>query len=168
MPPARSSGSGSTSRSKSTSAAKRTSGAKSSSGAKRTSAAKTSSAKRSTASASSSRAKSTRSSGSRSTGSATASRSTAKKSSASGAEARVDAAAERLRKLNERIITAGKDAGESTLSTYETALKAIASAIEKGPGSSEVDWISHVATAQAKFIRDVTTAWTKAARSRLK
>ena len=45
-----------------------------------------------------------------------------------------------MRKLNERIISAGKEAGESTLSSYESALKSIASAIEKGPGSSEIDW----------------------------
>jgi hypothetical protein len=153
MPQARSGGSRSTSRSRSTSGAKKTSAAKRTSGAKSSSG--RSQAKRSTATASRSRAK-------------TASRSTAKKASAGAAEASVDAAAQRVRKLNERIISAGKEAGESTLSSYESALKAIAGAIEKGPGSSEVEWISNLATAQAKFIRDVTTAWTKAARERLK
>ena len=152
MPQARSGGSGSTSRSRSTSGAKKTSAAKSTSRAK----------------SSSGRSQAKRSSGSRSAGAKTASRSTAKKASASAGDARVDAAAQRVRKLNERIISAGKDAGESTLSSYESALKAIAGAIEKGPGSSEVEWISSLATAQAKFIRDVTTAWTKAARERLK
>ena len=150
MPQARSGGSRSTSRSRSTSGAKRTSAAKKSTSGTKSSSGR-SQAKRSTSTASSSRAKST-----------------AKKASASTADARVDAAAARVRKLNERIISAGKEAGESTLSSYESALKAIASAIEKGPGSSEIDWISSVATAQAKFIRDVTTAWTKAARQRLK
>ena len=57
---------------------------------------------------------------------------------------------------------------ETTLSSYEKALKAIAGTIERGPGSSEIDWISNLATAQAKFIRDVTSAWTSAARDRLK
>lgn len=145
MPQASSGGSRSTPRSRSTSGAKRTSAAKSTSGAKSSSG--RSQAKRSTA---------------------TASRSTAKKASASAGDPRVDAAVQRVRKLNERIISAGKEAGESTLSSYESALKAIAGAIEKGPGSSEVEWISSLATAQAKFIRDVTTAWTKAARARLK
>jgi hypothetical protein len=73
-----------------------------------------------------------------------------------------------VRKLNERIIEAGKDAGESTLASYEKALKTIASTLERGPGSSDVEWISNLATAQAKFIRDVTTAWTAAARKVLK
>jgi len=73
-----------------------------------------------------------------------------------------------VRKLNERIIEAGKEAGETTLVNYEKALKAIASALERGPGTSEVEWVSHLATTQAKFIRDVTTAWTSAARDMLK
>jgi hypothetical protein len=44
----------------------------------------------------------------------------------------------------------------------------MASAIERGPGSSDVEWVSNLATAQAKFIRDVTTSWTSAARKMLK
>jgi len=80
----------------------------------------------------------------------------------------VEAVAERLRKLNERIIEAGKGAGEVTLTSYEKALKSIAATLERGPGSSDVEWISNLATAQAKFIRDVTTAWTSAARDMIK
>jgi hypothetical protein len=80
------------------------------------------------------------------------------------ADARLDAAARRLRTLNERIIEAGKEAGASTLSSYERVLKSIASTIERGPGSSDVEWVSNLATAQAKFIRDLATTWTAAAR----
>jgi len=87
---------------------------------------------------------------------------------AAAADPRVEAAAERVRKLNERIIEAGKTAGEGALTNYEKALKTIAATIERGPGSSDVEWISSLATAQAKFIRDVTAAWTKAARDMLK
>ncbi len=102
---------------------------------------------------------------SRSTSSA---RSTKADASASSPEARLEAAAERLRKLNERIIEAGKQTGETTLASYEKALKAIAGAVERGPGASDIDWISQLATTQAKFIRDVTEAWTSAARKMLK
>jgi hypothetical protein len=70
--------------------------------------------------------------------------------------------------VNERIIDAGKEAGETTLASYERALKAIATAIQRGPGSSDVEWVSNLATAQAKFIRDLTTSTTSAARKMLK
>jgi hypothetical protein len=103
--------------------------------------------------------------GSRSTSSAGSARA---KASTGSPEARLEAAAVRVRKLNERIIEAGKQTGETTLSSYETALKAIAGAVERGPGASDIDWISHLATTQAKFIRDVTQAWTSAARDMLK
>ena len=115
-------------------------------------------------------ARATRSSASSRKGSSSASsaRSTKADASASSPEARLEAAAERLRKLNERIIEAGKQTGETTLASYEKALKAIAGAVERGPGTSDIDWISQLATAQAKFIRDVTEAWTSAARKMMK
>ena len=117
-----------------------------------------------------SRSTSARSGGSRSTSSPTKRSSGTKRSTTTGgsADPRLEAAAQRLRKLNERIIEAGKEAGETTLTSYEKALKAIATTIERGPGKSDIDWISNLATAQAKFIRDVTEAWTSAARKALK
>jgi hypothetical protein len=128
----------------------RSSGSKSTSGAKTTGRGR---AKRSTAGSSAAKPKA----------------SAAKpKASAGSPEARLEATAERLRKLNERIINVGKQTGESTLASYEKALKAMASAVERGPGSSDIDWISNLATTQAKFIRDVTQAWTAAARDMLK
>jgi hypothetical protein len=144
----------------------RSGASRSSSGAKRSSSkgSSASSARKSTGSrSSSSRSSSARSSSSRSQAS--------KSSGASGsaaADARLEAAAQRLRKLNERIIESGKQAGEGALTNYEKALKMIAGTIERGPGSSDVEWISNLATAQAKFIRDVTNAWTSAARDMLK
>jgi hypothetical protein len=73
-----------------------------------------------------------------------------------------------VRKLNERIIEAGREAGESTLTSYENVLKSIASTIEKQASATDVEWISSMFTAQAKFIRDIATSWTSAARKVLK
>jgi hypothetical protein len=87
---------------------------------------------------------------------------------ASAADPRLDAVAQRVRKLNEKIIEESKSAGEATLTAYEKALKAIAGSLERGPGRSDVEWISTLATTQAKWIRDVTAAWTSAARGMLK
>jgi hypothetical protein len=90
------------------------------------------------------------------------------RSATGAADQRLEQVAGRVRKLNERIIEAGRDAGETTLTSYERALKAIATTLERGPGKSDIEWVSHLATTQAKFIRDVTTAWTSAARNALK
>jgi hypothetical protein len=108
----------------------------------------------------------------------TAKRTTAKRTTSSSArtakpkpgspDARLEAAANRVRKLNEQIIAAGREAGETTLTNYEKFLKSIAGSLERGPGKSDVEWISNLAQAQAKFIRDVTSSLTKAARKRLK
>jgi hypothetical protein len=98
----------------------------------------------------------------------TARASSAKKTAVPAVDERLEAAAARVRKLNERIIDAGKHAGEDALNAYEKALKSIASGIERGPGKSDIEWFSNLATAQAKFIRDVTEAWTNAARDMLK
>lgn len=142
--------------------AKSSSSAKSTSGRARS---KRSSASSSAGAAKAKPASAGRGRGARSTGSATSAKANA---SAGSPEARLEAAAQRVRKLNERIIEAGKQGGETTLSSYEKALKAIASAVERGPGTSDIDWISQLATTQAKFIRDVTNAWTSAAREVLK
>jgi hypothetical protein len=83
------------------------------------------------------------------------------------AEPGVEAAANRVRELNERIIAAGKLAGRGTLDAYESALKTIADSLERGPGASDIEWVSRIATSQAEFIRDMTQAWTKAARKAL-
>jgi hypothetical protein len=169
MPQARSSGSSSGSSSgrsgSSRSSASKSSGSGSSgtraSGTRRTTASGTASRSRSTRSSS---ARSARSTGARAAQSASAGAASA----ANAADARVEAVAQRVRKLNERIIEESKSAGEATLTAYEKALKAIAGSLERGPGKSDVEWISTLATTQAKWIRDVTAAWTSAARGMLK
>ena len=145
-----------------------------------------SSARKSTGGSSAARSKSSRSSGTTkrttksSSSGGTASRPRARKSSsgasraasagatASATDPRLDAVAQRVRKLNEKIIEESKSAGEATLTAYEKALKAIAGSLERGPGKSDVEWVSALATTQAKWIRDVTAAWTSAARGMLK
>ena len=156
MPQARSSGSkSSTSGSSQT---KRASASKST-GAKRTTR-KTASAKSSASKPRAARSTASKSSSARS--------SNGRANGAGAADPRLDAVAQRVRKLNERIIEESKSAGEATLTAYEKALKAIAASLERGPGKSDVEWVSSLATTQAKWIRDVTTAWTAAARGVLK
>ena len=151
MPQARSSGSGSSSSGSSASSQKRSTGARKSTAAKKTT--------RSSSSGTSSRARKS---------SASSASSAASSQTAAGVDPRLEAVAQRVRKLNERIIEESKSAGEATLTAYEKALKSIATSLERGPGTSDVEWISALATTQAKWIRDVTSAWTSAARGMLK
>jgi hypothetical protein len=161
MPQARSGGSSGSGGSRSGSGSGARRARSSAAGSGRSTAAKRTTAKRSTAKRSTAK----RSTPKRAT---TAARSRSTRPKAGSPEARLEAAAQRVRKLNERIIEAGREAGETTLTAYEKWLKSVASTLERGPGSSDVEWISNIASAQAKFIRDVTTSVTKAARKRLK
>src|SRR3984893_6036360 len=142
----------------------RSGGSRSTSGVKATS--RTGQAKRSSAGGkrAPSGARAASSSGGQAGGSTPASgaRSARAKASATPADAAVEAAAPRFRKLNERIIEAGKDAGETTLASYEKALQAIARTLERGPGSSDIDWISNLALIKIRRTRDVTLSWTSA------
>ena len=156
-----SSGSGSSSRST------RTRATSSASKPKAKTATKKSPAKSASAKSGSASTRARRSGSSTASRSASTARSTAAKGGAA-AEARIDAIANRVRKLNETIIEAGREAGETTLSTYEKALKSIAGGIEKGASRSEIEWISNLATAQAKFIRDATNSLASSARDKLK
>jgi hypothetical protein len=149
----------------------RSSGSKSStSGTKRASASKSTGAKKTTRKTTSAKSSASKPRAARSTASKSSSArtSTARANGAGAADPRLDAVAQRVRKLNERIIDESKSAGEATLTAYEKALKAIAASLERGPGKSDVEWVSALATTQAKWIRDVTAAWTAAARGVLK
>ena len=79
-----------------------------------------------------------------------------------------EAASERVRDLNERIISETKKAGNVTLDAYESALRTIADYTEQVGAASPIEWVSTIAQAQADFTRDLTTAYTKAARTLLK
>ena len=80
----------------------------------------------------------------------------------------VEAAAERIRELNERIIESGKKAGNVYLDMYEKTLHSIADYQEKVGKQSDVDWINTIANAQANFTRELADAYTSSARSLLK
>ncbi len=100
--------------------------------------------------------------GAKSTGARTGTRRATAETKA--AERGVEAAEGRIRELNEQIIDAGKRVGRGTLGIYESTLKAVADSVERGPGSSDIEWVSSIATAQANFMRDLTKAFASAAR----
>jgi hypothetical protein len=79
-----------------------------------------------------------------------------------------EAAVERIRALNEQILDFGKKAGTSFLEAYETNLKSFAEYQDKVADSSQVEWISSIARAQANFTREVSAAYAASARELLK
>jgi hypothetical protein len=58
--------------------------------------------------------------------------------------------------LNEQIVEAAKKAGGASLDAYERALESIAGYQEQAAKQSDVEWISTVIDAQAKFTRELT------------
>ena len=79
-----------------------------------------------------------------------------------------EAAAERIRGLNEKVFAAAKQTGTISLDTYEQAVNSLLDFGQKAADSTKVDWVSALAKSQASVITEVTNAYTKAARDLLK
>jgi hypothetical protein len=77
-------------------------------------------------------------------------------------------AIQRIRELNERFIESAKAAGNVTLEAYEKSLQSLVDFEEKAAGATQLDWVSGIASAHAKFIQDVSNAYVSAAREMLK
>ena len=79
-----------------------------------------------------------------------------------------DASAERMRELNDKVLTAAKQAGAVSLDTYEQTLNTMLDFSQKAADSTKVDWVSALAKSQASIISEFTNTYTKAARDLLK
>jgi hypothetical protein len=85
-------------------------------------------------------------------------------SGASGGQA-ADEVVERIRDLNERIVSAGRKAGAAYLDAYEKALESIAAYQEQVAKQTDIDWVSTIVDAQARFTRDLTQLYVSAGRA---
>jgi len=77
-------------------------------------------------------------------------------------------ATQRIRELTERFIEAAKAAGNQSLDAYEQSLRSLVEFEERTAGASQLDWVSSIAAAHAKFVQDVSAAYVSAARNMLK
>jgi uncharacterized Ntn-hydrolase superfamily protein len=84
-----------------------------------------------------------------------------------GTEA-VEETVERIRELNEQILEAGKKAGGAYLSAYEKALQSIADYQEQVAKQTDVEWVSTIVDAQARFTRELTKVYVGTSRELLK
>ena len=76
----------------------------------------------------------------------------------------LEGAAERVLEFNEKALENGKKAQAAYLTSYEKAVVQIADSYEKAAGATNIEWITTVASSQADFAREVTKAYTRAAR----
>jgi hypothetical protein len=79
-----------------------------------------------------------------------------------------EATTERIRDLNERIVDAAKKAGGAYLDAYEKALASIAEYQEGVAKQTDVEWLSTVVDAQARFTRELTKLYVNTGRELLK
>ena len=70
--------------------------------------------------------------------------------------------------LNEQIVEAAKKAGGASLDAYERTLESIAGYQEQVAKQTDVEWISTVIDAQAKFTRELTKLYVGTGRDLLK
>jgi hypothetical protein len=89
-------------------------------------------------------------------------------SAADASAASADEAVQRIRDLTERFIEAAKKAGNMSLDAYEKSLQNLVEFQERAAGASQLDWVSSIAAAHAKFVQDVSDAYVSAAREMLK
>jgi hypothetical protein len=79
-----------------------------------------------------------------------------------------EATTERIRELNEQIVDAARKAGGAYLDAYEKALESIADYQERVAKQSDVEWITTVVDAQARFTRELTKLYVSTGRELLK
>ena len=75
---------------------------------------------------------------------------------------------ERIRELNERILDSGRKAGGAYLDAYEKALQSIADYQEQVARQTDIEWISTIVDAQARFTRELTKLYGSTGRELLK
>jgi hypothetical protein len=76
-------------------------------------------------------------------------------------------ATKHMQDLNERLIESSKIAGNVTLDGYDNALYSLVDFEEKVASASRLEWISALATTHARFVADLSSSYTQAARQLL-
>jgi hypothetical protein len=67
--------------------------------------------------------------------------------------------------LQDKAVAESKKARAAHLASYEELVLSLADSYEKAAGATEVEWVTRIATAQADVTRELTRAYTSAARA---
>jgi hypothetical protein len=76
----------------------------------------------------------------------------------------IEGAVERVAEFNERAVQNGRKAGAAYVTSYEKAVLQFADGYERLAGATNLEWVSTIASAQADLTRELTKAYTSAAR----
>lgn len=79
-----------------------------------------------------------------------------------------DAAADRIRDLNEQVIEQAKKSGNVSIDAYEKALTSVLDFEKKIAGASQLDFVKALTDAHVNFVSQTSEAYLKAAREVLK
>ena len=79
-----------------------------------------------------------------------------------------DETTKRIRDFNERVIDAGKKAGGAYLDAYEKAAQSLVDYQEQVARQTDVEWVSTIVDAQAKFTRELAKVYVATGRQLLK
>ena len=86
----------------------------------------------------------------------------------SDAKQQTDEAVERIRALNEQVLTSGRELGQGFLDAYEQSMRSYADFQQRAAEGTDTTWIAQMAKTQADFTRDMTKLSTDAARKLIK
>jgi hypothetical protein len=78
------------------------------------------------------------------------------------------ATVDRIRRLNEQIVTRATSAGSAVLDGYEKALTDLAAFEQKITGATQLDWVQAIAAAHTQFITGLASTYATAARAVLR
>jgi len=78
-----------------------------------------------------------------------------------------EAAAQRIRSLNQQVLARAGAAGEGAVDAYEKALQDMADFETEIAGGGQLDWLQAVARAHTKFVTDLVSMYANAIRSGL-
>lgn len=79
-----------------------------------------------------------------------------------------EAAAERIRDLNEQVLDFGKKAGLHFLEAYEANMRTYADYRDQVADAAQVEWVAAAARAQANFTREIIGVYGPRTRDLLK
>lgn len=80
----------------------------------------------------------------------------------------IEAATERVRTLNDKVLTAAKQTGTMSIDAYTQSVQSMLDFGLKIADSTKVEQISEIAKTQASIINEMTNTYTQAARDLLK